>query len=182
MRLFIAVVIPNEIQKKLFSMQNKMPEEVAKIKWVEEENIHMTLKFLGEVDDEKIDGIKKALSSVELKPFECSVKGFGTFPNDNYVKVIWAGIEPAESFMKLHEKIDDALLPLGFGKDSRFSPHVTIGRVRFFKDKEKLMESLDVLKNTVIEEKFVTDSFVLKKSTLTEKGPVYEDIGVFEGK
>ena len=142
----------------------------------------MTLKFLGEVDDGKIDGIKEALSSVVMKPFECHVNGFGTFPNDNYVKVIWAGIEPAESFRSLHDDIDNALKSLGFEKDSRFSPHVTIGRVRFVKDKEGLRESLNGLRSNGIEESFTVGSFVLKKSTLTENGPVYDNVGVFEGK
>lgn len=181
MRLFIAVEIPLEIRKKLASMREKIGEEVAKIKWVEEKNIHMTMKFLGEVDECKVEGIKGALSSVKQETFECSVKGFGTFPNDNYVKVIWAGIAPEGPFRKLHDQIDSSLEPLGFGKDSRFSPHATIGRVRFVKDKEALGESITKLKDAGAGGDFMTKGFVLKKSTLTEKGPVYEDIKVFAG-
>jgi 2'-5' RNA ligase len=182
MRLFIAVEIPEEIRKKLFSMREKISEEAAKIKWVEENNIHMTLKFLGEVDENKVDGIKEALSSVNLEPFECSVKGFGVFPNRDYVRVIWAGLEPEEPFRKLHEEVDISLESLGFGKDSKFSPHVTIGRVRFVKDKEGLRKSLDALEGAETGGSFEVQGFVLKKSTLTEKGPVYEDMGVFGGK
>ncbi|UCD03412.1 MAG: RNA 2',3'-cyclic phosphodiesterase [Candidatus Aenigmatarchaeota archaeon] len=182
MRLFIAAEIPEEIRKKLFSIQKSIPDAIAKIKWVEKENIHMTLKFLGEVSEVKVDGIKEALAALGMKPFECSVKGFGTFPNEKYVKVIWAGIEPAQPFIRLHEDIDNALLPLGFEKDPRFSPHVTVGRVRFVRDRERLRECIETLKNTGIEENFTISGFVLKNSTLTEKGPVYETVKIFAGK
>lgn len=182
MRLFIAVEIPPEIRKKLASLCGKIGDEAAKIKWVEEENIHMTLKFLGEVDEGKAEGIKETLASVKMAPVSCAVKGFGTFPNDNYIKVIWAGVVPEEPFIKLHEQVDKALEPIGFSGDKKFSPHITIGRVRFVGDKEKLRESIRKLEDADAGGDFMTKGFVLKKSTLTEKGPVYEDVMVFAGK
>lgn len=178
MRLFIAAEIPLEIRKDLSGLMN-MPEGAAKVKWVEEENIHLTLKFLGDVDEKKAEEITKALGTVKQDPFRCSVKGFGAFPSDDYVKVIWAGLEPHDDIVSLQKKIDDALEPIGFKRDSKFHPHATIGRVRFVKDKALLKKWLSELKENVYEKEFSVDSFVLKKSRLEPSGPVHEEIGSF---
>lgn len=179
MRLFIAVEIPESVREKLTSFQGKIGNETAMIKWVETENIHLTLKFLGDVDESRVDSIKESLKSVKLEPFECSVKGFGVFPNEDYIKVMWAGIGPEIPFRKLHEQIDKVLEPFGFEKDSRFHPHVTIGRVRFVKDKKGLIDAINALKDVEIGHEFKIENFKLKKSTLTPEGPVYEDVAMF---
>ena len=176
MRLFIAIEIPEDIRKKLASLQAKIGD-VGKVKWVETENIHLTLKFLGETD--ALDEIKESLEKVKCRKFTSAVSGFGVFPNESYIRVIWAGMEPRKSIDELHEEIDDSLSHLGFPKDQKFHPHLTLGRVRSVSDKEKLKSAVDELK--VIEKigEFKIEKFKLKKSTLTPKGPVYEDVAIF---
>jgi len=177
MRLFIAVEIPGDIRKKLASLQAKIGD-IGKVKWVEEENIHITMKFLGDVDDGKVGEINDSLETVKHDTFKCEVKGFGTFPNEDYIKVMWAGIEPESQFKILSDKIEKTLEPIGFKKESRFHPHATIGRVRLVKDKEKLKASIVELKTEIFGE-FELNQFKLRKSTLTPKGPVHEDVSVF---
>jgi 2'-5' RNA ligase len=175
MRLFVAVEIPGEIRKKLASAQKRIGDGSAGIKWVEEHNLHVTMKFLGEVDEGKAGEIKEALDSVKQEPFTCDVNSIGTFPNEDYIKVIWAGIEPEQIFRNLHEKIEKALEPFGFGMDSRFHPHITLGRVRSVKDRERLRKSVAEIRSENFGS-FDVGEFRLKKSTLTPGGPVYEDV------
>ncbi len=179
MRLFIAVGIPGDIRRKLASAQKRIGDGGGKIKWVEEENLHVTLKFLGEVEEGKVIGIKEALKSVKHDPFRCEVKGFGAFPNEEHIKVLWAGVEPGRAFMNLHEGIDNALEPFGFGKDMRFHPHITLGRVRLVRDRENLRSAVDGMKSQNFGG-FGVSAFRLKKSTLTPQGPVYDDVAVFD--
>ncbi len=178
MRLFIAAGLPADVRGKLASAQGKIGDECAGIKWVEEENLHVTLRFLGEVDEGKVEGIKESLGSVKQEPFVCSVRGLGAFPGPDRVRVIWAGVEPETPFMKLHGKIDNALERHGFQKDSRFHPHVTLGRVRFVRDRAKLSESVSSLRGEAFGNLEV-GTFALKSSRLTPSGPVYGDVGVF---
>jgi 2'-5' RNA ligase len=179
MRLFTAVELPGEVRKALHDAGKGIGNDTARIKWVEEENIHLTLKFLGEVHEGKAREIKAALESVASGHFNARVTGFGVFPGYDYVRVIWAGLEPRDSFEALHEGIERALSPLGFAHDRRFIPHVTIGRVRSVSDKKALSEALKSLDAAGAGREFAVDGFRLKKSTLTPKGPVYEDISSF---
>ena len=94
MRLFIAIDIPEDVRKKLVSFQEKIGNEHARIKWVEADNIHLTLKFLGEVGDDTVGEIRESLKKIKFKSFTSAISGLGVFPNENYVRVIWAGMEP----------------------------------------------------------------------------------------
>lgn len=178
MRLFIACEIPYDARKKLFTLQKIIGEEDARIKWVEQDNIHLTIKFLGEVNDENVDGIRESLLSIKSKPIEAHLSGFGVFPSESYIRVLWVGLEPAAEIEKLHREIDDALSGLGFKHETRFQTHVTLGRVRSVRNKEGLVKKILKLKckGTEIGESFKIDCFKLKKSTLTPQGPVYEDV------
>jgi len=175
MRLFIALEIPDDIKKELSGLMS-IPDDIAKVKWVEEKNIHLTLKFLGDVEEDKAENTVSALRSVKFDNFKCKVMDFGAFPNEDCIKVLWAGIEPHEEVTDLRRKIDAVLKPLGFQKDSKFHPHVTIGRVRFVEDKKRLKEWMSNLKGTGFEKQFEAGKFVLMRSKLGSDGPVYEDI------
>ncbi len=179
MRLFVACGMPDGIRQKLAALQNDIGNEHARIKWVEPVNIHLTMKFLGDVKDSRVDSIRKSLRKIRFKPFISSVSGFGAFPSESYVKVLWVGLKPKERLEELHARIDGSMSELGFRKDPRFQPHVTLGRVRFVNDKNEFLRKIRELKDTGIGEPFKTDSFRLVKSTLTRSGPVYEDIEVF---
>ena len=180
MRLFIAFDMPESIRRKAAELQKRIGDEHARIKWVEIENIHLTLKFLGEVDDSKVSIITDSLKKIKFTPFLFYVSGFGAFPSESYARVLWVGLKPAEKISELHERIDDAMKDAGFAKDGRFNPHVTLGRVNYVSGKQDFIRRLAELKGFEIRENFKFDRFKLKRSTLTGDGPVYEDLAAFE--
>jgi 2'-5' RNA ligase len=182
MRLFIACEIPGNFRKKLVTLQKEIGDEHAKMKWVELANMHLTMKFLGEVEDPKVDEIKGALGNVKSEKITTSISGIGVFPSESYVRVLWVGMRPAEKIEELHEKIDGALSGLGFKPESRFQPHLTLGRVKAVRNKNGFISKIMELKERGLEfgEPFRIENFSLKKSTLTPKGPIYEDVAVFD--
>lgn len=175
-RGFIAVDIP--VNKKLIDMENEIKNTGADLKLVEPQNIHVTLKFLGDTEEEKIDEIEEIIkNSVKgLNPFNIKLKGLGVFPNKNYMKVVWIGLENAEKIGEIAKKIDKHLENMGFEPEKRgFSAHLTIARVKSPRNKEKLIQLFEKYKDF----EFATidvNSFKLKKSDLTPKGPIYTNL------
>jgi len=165
LRLFIAGKI---LCDKLKDLQKEI--DVKGVKLVKD--FHYTLKFLGDVSEDKVNLIDEKLSSINFKKFDCSFDDVGFFPNEDYVKVIWVGLEPSGKFIDLHEKIDESLKDL-FEKDNRFKSHVTLGRVRFIANKEEFKNKLNYLKSKKIDEKFNVSKFYLINSVLQEEGHVY---------
>jgi len=172
-RGFIAIDIPTN--KKLLEMENEIKKTEADLKLVETENIHITLKFLGDTDEEKIDEIDEIMknSVKDLKPFNIKLKGSGVFPNKNYLKVIWIGLEEIEILGEIAKKIDKQLENIGFEPEKRgFSAHLTIARVKSPRNKEKLLQIIEKYQDVEFATIDVT-SVKLKKSDLTPKGPIY---------
>ena len=173
MRIFISIDIPNEIKEKVIEIQKQLPEFKGKL--TERENLHLTLKFLGEVDEEKIEEIKKRLKDIKLNKFETEINSIGFFYN---VKskfypskfIIWLHMSNCE---ELQKKIDNQLFGL-FEPEKRFMGHLTIARIKTIKDKKKFLEEINKIKIPSI--KFEIKSFKLKKSILTERGPMYETL------
>ncbi len=173
MRTFIAIDFKS-LEPYFKDIQKQIPTDLAKIKLTN--TFHLTLKFLGEIPDSDIEKIKELLKEIKLKPFNVELSNIGVFPNENYIKVVWIGFEDNIDIINLQQKIENSLQSL-FKKEKRFHPHITLGRVRFVKDKEKFVEAL---KETKIEKKnFEVTQFKLIKSTLTSEGPVYEDLATF---
>jgi len=173
MRAFIAIETPKEINLILKEIQKKF-ESLGKIKFTQEP-YHLTLKFLGEISEDQCTQVKDVLKSIKFKPFELELTQLGVFPNENYIKVIWVGTKDKE-VNELQQQIDSKLTGM-FGKDSRFHAHITLGRVKFISDKEKIKE---LLKTKVPSLKFEVKEFKLIKSELTPNGPKYEDLEVFK--
>ena len=172
MRLFLAINIPAELRRRLFEAGQGL-RKFGQMKLVEEEKIHVTLKFLGDAEP---DPVVKALESIKSAPFEVSLKGIGVFPNANYVRVIWAGCEKGgQEIITLHKQIESAL---PFEKDRDFHPHATLARVSFPKDKEGLIKAIDENKKTEFGE-FKAESFELMKSELSRGEPKYEIVKSF---
>jgi len=172
MRLFIAIGIPESIRKGLFELGSGL-RKFGDMKTVEEENIHLSLKFLGEAEPE---GVISSLNKVRFRPFEVSVKGMGAFPSDNYIRVVWVGCEKGSNEMaELHGLIEGALPQ--FEKDRDFHPHATLARVRLPKDKEGLRKFMK--ENSREFGSFRAESFELMKSELSSKGPKYDIVKSF---
>jgi 2'-5' RNA ligase len=148
----------------------------SSIKRVKEENLHITLKFLGDVPDERIRKIIDKLKGVKFDCFSVNLRRIGVFPHPNYLKIIWIGIDPMDQLKELVDKINGAL-----GAPSEdYIPHVTVVRVNRKPD-ANIIKWLKENENVEIGEQKV-DKFALKKSVLTPDGPEYEDVGVFMAK
>jgi len=163
---------------KIIDFENEIKKTGCNIKLVEPENIHITLKFLGDTQETIINDIEKILkaSTVEIKPFEIKLKGTGVFPNQNYIKVIWIGLKNTDPITKIVKNIDTPLSEIGFQREKReFSPHLTIARVKTAKNKESLIRVIENFDNIEFGDINV-DTIKLKKSELTSKGPIYSTL------
>ncbi|MEM1577597.1 MAG: RNA 2',3'-cyclic phosphodiesterase [Candidatus Pacearchaeota archaeon] len=176
MRCFIAIDIPNTIKEELEKIQKFIINDI-KAKFVEKENIHLTLKFLGEINDYKVNFVIEELKKLKIKKFEAYLNGVGFFPNENFIRVFWIGLEPKEIIEKIHEDIDNALKKY-FKKDKNFESHITLARIKSIKNKEDFIKKI---KNLEIKKtKFLVEEIKLKKSILTKDGPIYNDIYIFK--
>lgn len=170
MRCFIGIELPLKIKDVLYSVQKSVGREHAKINWVAKKNLHQTLKFLGEVDETDADIVRKVLREIKYKKFVVSLDKIGWFPSDQRINVLWVSLKPEKEVLELHGDVELKLGTL-FEKDGRFAVHVTLGRVKFVKDKKRF---LDLLKNVKIPwESFTIKDFSLVKSELSKDGPKY---------
>ena len=175
-RTFIAVkiIITNQTENFIRGIEKALDKE--SVKWVDTQNMHITLRFLGYTQENVIDEIGNRLSEHlnQFGTFKLICKGFGVFKNLHSPRVLWLGIEKSDELTKLKEEIDCVLLDFGYEKEERaFQPHLTLGRVKNIKDKETLKRLLSQYKNTYIQ-KFVIDKVIFYESILTRKGPVYK--------
>ena len=171
MRIFISIDMPEEVKREIKQIQDKLLDFQGKK--TEQENLHLTLKFLGEVDEKKIENVKRRLKEIKFNQLETEIDSIGVF-SEKFVKIIWLHLTNCEESQK---KIDEALFGM-FEKEKRFMSHLTIARVKKLDNKKKFLEDLRKIK--IPEIKFVVDNFRLKKSILEEKGPVYETLEEYE--
>jgi 2'-5' RNA ligase len=133
-RTFIAVEVSAATRKRAADAIERLRASGAKVSWVKPDNMHLTLKFLGDVPNVQIPEICRAVTqaAAELEPFEMQCHGLGAFPDLRRPRTIWIGVEEGkEGLVQLHAAIDKSLAKLGFAKEGRrFQPHLTIGRVR----------------------------------------------------
>jgi 2'-5' RNA ligase len=175
-RCFVAVDLPSKMRDQIGVVQQEI--DLPGVKLVQSNLVHVTLKFLGDVPSSKVDRLVEALRGIDHPSFTARVKGVGAFPGRS-LRVIWIGAQG--EFEGLHRLVDQALLPLGFEREGRrFSAHATIARVkRPGRDMNQLLSPrLSQFKEMDLGE-FQVSEFVLKKSTLTPEGPIYEDIAAF---
>ena len=176
MRLFIAIGMPEEIKDYIIGLQEKIRDNKSKIRFVNKAQIHLTLKFLGEVQPHVAEEIKDTLKNIKFAPFSVHLDKIGVFPSENYIRVIWVGLNPEEPVLQLQKSIDESLKNL-FKKEKDFKAHITLARVKYIDNKNDFTNKL---KNINIENKKIdVNSFKLVKSTLTPQGPIYEDLEVF---
>lgn len=182
MRLFVSIDLPNHLTAPLADLQSAF-EPADGLRLVDPEQAHITLKFLGETDSERletlIDRLGAAVDAASVGPFEASVEGIGVFPEIEYIRVVWVGIDDgAEQMGALHEAIESAMVDMGYEPASHaFTPHVTLGRMkhaggkslvqRLVRDREPVLGTMHV------------DSISLRESTRTPDGPTYETVETF---
>lgn len=170
MRAFLSINIPEDIKKEIVKIQDSLPEFIGKK--TENENLHLTLKFLGEIDEDLLEKIKKSLRKIKFRKFETEVNEIGFF-SPQFIKIIWLHLSNCE---KLQGEIDLALKDLS-KQEERFMGHLTIARIKNIKNKKEFLEKLSEIK--IEKKEFNVDKFYLMKSELNEKGPVYSVIEEF---
>ena len=149
-------------------------------KFVKPWNIHLTMKFLGEISPGKVGDIVASLEKVRVKPFEASIKGLGVFPSRSNPKVLWAGVDAGcAAFLELHSKVDDSLLPFGFERDDRFTCHYTIARIKHMRDKKGFNDVLDEYSSRLFGS-FTVSGMSLMESVLGRQGPAYSEVRRFD--
>lgn len=172
MRTFIALDLPKEIVKGIQGIQKILRKQnLFTGKFTESENLHLTLKFLGEVEEDKINLVKEKLSEIKMGRFYCEIGEVGVFTK-SFVKIIWIKLN-GQGIFNLQKEIDEKLKDL-FNVEERFMSHLTIARVKHVSSKKDLLEYLKSIKPK--KSRFFCDKFYLKKSELKPEGPVYENL------
>lgn len=180
-RAFLAVDVAEELKMRIGEIQDILKSADAHVKYVEQGNLHFTLKFFGDVGRRKIQRISDIVERTagDYEPFTMDIKGLGVFPNMNYIRVIWLGVKNPEIFSNLQETLDREFKKIGFKLERDYVPHLTIGRVKGPRNKDKLIELLSNMEDVEVGPMTVRE-LRLKKSELTPSGPLYSDIKVFK--
>ncbi len=182
-RSFVAIKVPDLITPQLIGLQRELQKSPIKIRWVEPQNFHLTLHFIGDVEPSKIEGIIKELKEAVkgFSPFSVNFAGVGGFPREGKLRVVWAGVGRGKNeLLKLQPEVLKALDRAGVkleGKEN-FHPHLTLGRVKAQENTRPLRMALEQQRGFFSSD-FSVSSLQLIKSQLTPSGPVYtvmEDI------
>jgi 2''-5'' RNA ligase len=172
-RTFIAVNLDPAIRARIGEAERDFG--IKGVKLVDPELIHVTLKFLGNVEEGRIGEIADVLKKVKVAPFTARIGSIGGFPNARSPRVIWIGAEPGESFGELNRQVEDLLAGIGFEREGRFNAHVTIGRVKFPDPEQKQrLPGLFEKYGSFEAGSMKVDRIHVMKSTLSPKGPKYE--------
>lgn len=182
-RSFIAVELPREIKLELGRLEEQLASgSRAPVKWVNPDNMHLTLKFLGNIGPGMTGRITSVIEEAaeETHPFSLELGGLGVFPNPRRVQVVWVGLTgETDRLGKLQKRIESGLVPLGFKAESRsFTPHLTLGRVRdrAMPDERQTLGQLIERTDFTASRQLKIDSVHLMRSQLTREGPVYSRI------
>jgi len=174
-RLFVAIGLPQDVQKKLLDFQRELKSFAKNVKWARVKNIHLTLKFFGNVEEERISGLASALHTISAASFPIHVKGCGFFPDSRRPNVFWAGVM-GTGLSPLQQKVEDVTSQLGFEREKRsFNPHLTLARLRDSRGLQSLVQEAQRQKDVALSE-FVASHFSLYESILRPQGAQYEVI------
>jgi 2'-5' RNA ligase len=182
-RTFVSVEIPEKFSEQIINIQKELEKTKPDIKWVEPENFHFNLKFLGsrtEAEIAKISEKTKAVAS-KHKKFALSIERMGCFPSDSSPRVVWLGVKQgADEISTLAGDIDESCSKLGIEKEKRkFEPHLTLGRIRSPKNQEALVKKINENRNIQIGT-FKVSKILLMQSKLSPKGPTYSILGKYD--
>jgi 2'-5' RNA ligase len=181
MRLFVAVLLPDAVRRALAAAVDRLRPLAPGVAWVASENLHVTLKFLGEVDDGRVTQVREALARAVPAgaPFDVRVRAMGAFPGAARARVLWAGIADAGPLAALADRVDTALGTAGFPRDERpFAAHVTLGRVREPRRDAALAAAL--AEAATVDFGLVrVDQVVLVRSQLSPRGARHSPVGAW---
>jgi 2'-5' RNA ligase len=182
LRTFIALDVPQEdVLGEMVSVQTDLAETRADLKMVSRENLHFTVKFLGEISEAQVTEVESRLAALELRRAEVRLRGIGAFPHARRPSVIWTGVAPEDNqkIAPLAEKVITALQGIGQTEERGFQAHITLARVRSGRNREALFAFLE--KHADHDFGLVSlESLNFKSSELTPRGPVYSDIRTYK--
>ena len=168
MRLFVALSLPEDVQQRLSGLANGLPGA----RWVKPENLHLTLRFLGEVDNLAAADVDDALAKIRSPGFDLSLNGIGHFGEGRKLRALWVGVDAIDELMRLQEKIEQALIRLGLPPEPRkFKPHITLAR--FKSNPGTRLQAYLADHNLVRAGPIAIASFELYSSFASADGPIY---------
>ena len=182
MRLFVSIDLPDDFADEVRAVQEQFAD-ASGLNLTDPEQVHVTLKFLGDVTTGQVPRVKNALRRVtadaDVEPFEASYEGLGVFPDISYISVVWLGVEEGtEEMTRLHEDIERETTRLGFdAEDHDFTPHVTIARMEHAGGKELVQDTVEELDPTVGTAE--VSEIRLTESVMTDDGPEYSTVESF---
>ena len=182
-RSFIAIELPAELKLELVQLEAQLKSgKQFGVKWVDPDGIHLTMKFLGNIAVDRVEGITRAMEEAVcgISPFQLKVKELGVFPNFKRVQVAWVGLTgEVDKLAQLQKRIESNLTPLGFAPESRpFAPHLTLARLRAQTSPDEKQRFGQLIANTTFEAAHTieVDAINLIKSQLTREGAIYSQI------
>jgi 2'-5' RNA ligase len=182
LRCFVAVHIDDATRAAVRALQGRLAGVMGGVKWVEPQNLHLTVKFLGNVDHKRLERLSAGLARAAAAhpPFTLVVRGAGAFPGPARPRVAWAGLSDGRAGLyALWQAVERELAREGFARDDRdFAPHLTLGRAREPAPAPGLVEVLREVADTTWG-RFPVAAMSLMRSTLTPRGPIYEEIAPF---
>ncbi|ELY84597.1 RNA 2',3'-cyclic phosphodiesterase [Natrinema altunense] len=182
MRLFVSVDLPDDLADPVADLQDEFAA-ASGLDFTDPEQAHLTMKFLGETDEDRLPALERALSAAvddaDVDPFTVRYGGLGVFPSLDYISVVWLGVEAGgEELTRLHEAIEDRTTAMGFDpEDHEFTPHVTLARMNHAGGKELVQDLVREREPTIGEAR--VDEIRLTESTLTDEGPLYSTVESF---
>ena len=179
-RAFVALEILGNVADSLVQSEKELEVTGADIKLVERENLHLNLKFLGEISEAQASEARFRLARLSLNGADVRVRGLGAFPAPSRPRVVWAGVAPEDESLVLAiaKEVMKALDGIGERDNRPFAPHITLGRVRSGRNVRELVEVLRLNAGREFGAAELRE-IKLKSSTLTQGGPVYRDEGVY---
>lgn len=181
-RAFVAIKLPDELVARLKEVRDSLASSQKDVSWVRPGSIHLTLKFLGDIETEEVEAVAGALSLAAsgVKAFTVKAEGVGGFPNLKAPRVVWVGIRESAELIGLQRNIDERLFESGFEKDDRpFHPHLTLARVKTPVAGRELGRRAEESKIDINVD-FMADYFVLFRSVLSPGGAEYSELKRFD--
>ncbi len=173
-RLFVAIDLPEEIKSAVSSLRCPLPGA----KWVADEQLHLTLRFIGDADDELTERIVTGLSGIAAVPFSLLLRGVGYFPPRRSPKILWVGLDKSDPLLLLQKDVEKILVRNGVPPDDRpFSPHITVARLR--EVSAARIASFLQRNRLFVTDSFPVKEFILYSSTLTQQGAIHREIALF---
>ncbi len=178
-RAFLGVEVEKpDLISRMVNIQREIEASGADLKPVERENLHITMRFLGDIPPHLAEQVVAELQMIDFRPFTASLHGVGVFPKINFPRVIWIGVKKGQGeLVQMHRSLEEHLTRLGFHPEREpYTPHITLFRVRSGRGKPQLVEAISQHSDSEIGE-FEVRAVQLKRSVLTPRGPIYSNLG-----